>query len=98
MTTSVVDEEAIDHESHVGIVHLSDESILVRVAQRVDFDLLADPIVMHRSPPRITLGAYYELNSGQARSTAGYLMSAADLADKVSEARWGWRPHLVPRR
>ncbi|MDP9829004.1 hypothetical protein J2S57_004753 [Kineosporia succinea] len=48
--SSVVDEEAIDHEMLVGTVKVGSDAIVVRVAQRIDFDLLADPIATLTSP------------------------------------------------
>jgi len=61
-STSIVDEAAIDHERCIGTVRLANDEILVRVAQRIDFDLLADPIGVRVSPPRITLGRMFELD------------------------------------
>ncbi len=41
--TSVVDHEAIDHERQIGdVVLASGDTVRVRVAQRIDFDLFAD--------------------------------------------------------
>jgi hypothetical protein len=53
-TTTVVDTEAIDHERPIARIALDNEMLLIRVAQRVDFNLLADPSkscpIRHASP------------------------------------------------
>jgi hypothetical protein len=90
--TTVVDEEAVDHERFFGVVLLENEEVLVRVAQRVDFDLLATPMTAQLHRPRITLGGAFELTPPQARETAGRLTLAADFADTV-----GATPHTYGR-
>ncbi|MBT0769480.1 hypothetical protein KIH74_11150 [Kineosporia sp. J2-2] len=90
--TSLVDLEAVDHERVVGIVRVTGDVVRVRVAQRVDFDLLVDPVVVRASRPRITLGDTFELTAPQAREVARQLQEAAGIADHVSGRL---RPRLV---
>jgi len=92
-TTSVVDTEAIDHERPIARIALDNETLLIRVAQRVDFNLLADPVGVLSYPPRITLGDY-ELNDLHAREISRHLDTAAAF---VEELGWSRRPRLVPR-
>jgi hypothetical protein len=82
-TTSVVDGEAIDHERIIGTVVLDNESILIRVAQRVDYDLLADPVQVRVHPPRITIGGCFELNDGQADELLSGVAEAASFSRQV---------------
>lgn len=92
--TSVVDEEAIDHERQVGIVKgVGNDVVRVRVAQREDFDLLADPVVRRVSAPRITLGETFELTPAQARELAGVLLEAVNHAEQTGTVPW--KPRLV---
>ncbi|MBT0772859.1 hypothetical protein KIH74_28210 [Kineosporia sp. J2-2] len=92
--TSVVDEEAIDHERMIGAVRVVGTVVRVRVAQRTDFDLLADPVVIRPSPPRITLGESFEMNAVQALELAEHLQTAARFAREAEEASRR-RPRLV---
>jgi hypothetical protein len=84
VTSSVVDLEAIDHERVIGTVGVTGEDVMVRVAQRVDYDLLAEPISCRASALRITVGGMFEMTSGQARELAGFLMEAAEFAESVA--------------
>ncbi|GLY20109.1 hypothetical protein Kisp01_71230 [Kineosporia sp. NBRC 101677] len=95
-STTVVDTEAIDHERPIARVALETETVLIRVAQRVDFNLLAEPVEVMPYPPRITLGDY-ELNDGQAREIARHLLTAVEFVDGLGWARSPRRPRLVPR-
>jgi hypothetical protein len=63
--TSVVDEEAIDHERQIAVVQATGELVRVRVAQRVDFDLLADPILARVST--FSSAAAVEQDSGSVK-------------------------------
>ncbi len=92
-TSTVVDEEAIDHERPIARIALDTETLLIRVAQRVDFNLLANPIEQLPYPPRITLGDY-EINDVHAREIARHLTTAADF---VGSLGWSRRPRLLPR-
>jgi hypothetical protein len=83
-TTSVVDAEAIDHERLFGDVQAVGELIRIRVAQRVDFDLLAEPVTLLRHPARITLGHAFELVPGQAHEVSRRLGQAASFADEIN--------------
>jgi hypothetical protein len=84
-TTTVVDQAAIDHERIFGCIVLADnDNVLIRAAQRIDFDLLADPVTTRVSNPRITLGSYYELTGPQARRAGGFLVEAADFVDRIA--------------
>ncbi|GAB3255122.1 hypothetical protein [Kineosporia babensis] len=91
--TSVVDEEAIDHERVVGMVAATGELISVRVAQRVDFDLLTDPVGVRTSPVRITVGGMFELSATQAAELAECLSEAVSRADALPGK--DLRPKLV---
>lgn len=90
--TSVVDEEAIDHEREFGAVPVTGDVVRIRVAQRKDFDLLADPIASRTSAVRITLGEMFEMTPAQSREIAQRLISAASFAEKVEGPA---RPRLV---
>lgn len=85
-TSSVVDLEAIDHERVIGRARATGEDVPVRVAQRVDYDLLAEPIDCRVSAPRITVGGTFEMTADQARVLARHLISAALFADSVPVA------------
>ncbi len=91
--SAVVDAEAIDHERPIARIALDNETLLIRVAQRVDFNLLTDPVETLPYPPRITLGGY-ELNDAQAREISRYLSEAADFVQSLG---WVRRPRLLPR-
>ncbi|GAB3271879.1 hypothetical protein [Kineosporia babensis] len=95
-TTTVVDTEAIDHERPIARVALETESILIRVAQRVDFNLLSEPVDVLPYPPRITLGDY-ELNDAHAREIARHLLEAVEFVEGLGWTRRPGRPRLVPR-
>ncbi|MCE0535854.1 hypothetical protein LWF15_10050 [Kineosporia rhizophila] len=91
--SSVVDEEAIDHERQIGqVIGVGNDVVRVRVAQREDFDLLADPVTRRVSDARITLGETFELTPAQARELAQVLIEAAQHAEN---AQVPWRPRLV---
>jgi len=60
-----------------------DEEVLVRVAQRVDFDLLVDPVVARPGGVRITVGGVLEMDAAQARALARCLGEAAERAEQV---------------
>jgi hypothetical protein len=84
-TTTVVDQAAIDHERIFGCIVLAEnDNILIRAAQRVDFDLLAEPVTARVSNPRLTLGSYYELTGPQARRAGGFLIEAADFVETIA--------------
>ncbi|GAB3282519.1 hypothetical protein [Kineosporia babensis] len=87
--TTVVDEAAIDHECPIGQVPASTEFIEIRVAQRVDFDLLAEPVLVHPSKPRICLGHAYELSDEQAGELIRILQ---DARDHITDLRAQWQP------
>jgi hypothetical protein len=91
VTSSVVDEEAIDHERVIGSVAVTGEVVNVRVAQRVDFDLLADPVAVQPSPPRITVGGMFEMGAPQALELAEYLREAASRAEEMAGRTWRLR-------
>jgi hypothetical protein len=80
--TSVVDEEAIDHEREIAAVQATGEIVRVRVAQRVDFDLLADPITVRVSPPRITIGASFEMTSHKCIELGEEMANAGRFAEE----------------
>ncbi|GLY32549.1 hypothetical protein [Kineosporia sp. NBRC 101731] len=82
---SLVDTEAIDRERVIGRTQLADDYVLVRVAQRVDFDLLGVPIGKNVHRPRIAMGELFELDSRQARTIAGDLLAAADFFDVIAQ-------------
>jgi hypothetical protein len=90
--TSVVDEEAIDHERIIAMVNATGETVQVRVAQRKDFDLLVDPVTVIVSPPRITVGAYIEMSGPQCTELGGELLAAGHFADKVAGFDGSERP------
>lgn len=92
-TSSVVDAEAIDHERPIARIALDNETLLIRVAQRVDFNLLADPVEVLPYPPRITMGDY-ELNDAHVREISRHLNEAADFVQSLG---WVRRPRLLPR-
>ncbi|GAA3598692.1 hypothetical protein GCM10022223_12590 [Kineosporia mesophila] len=57
------------------------------------FDLLAEPIGVCPSPPRITLGETFEMTAQQALGIAELLRAAAHFAQQIDgQARW---PRLV---
>ncbi|MBT0769487.1 hypothetical protein KIH74_11185 [Kineosporia sp. J2-2] len=87
---SLVDDEAVEREREVGVVPATGDVVRIRVAQRLDFDLLAEPIVTIVSPPRITLGEMFELNGAQALAVAEHLRTAARMVAEV-EAETGPR-------
>ncbi|MBT0770281.1 hypothetical protein KIH74_15170 [Kineosporia sp. J2-2] len=87
LRSSVVDDEAVDHERQIGAVVVTGDVVRVRVAQRVDFDLLASPVVTRPWPPRITVGEMFEMNAAQARELAEQLWDAAVVADEVDGRR-----------
>ncbi|GAA3630009.1 hypothetical protein GCM10022223_54590 [Kineosporia mesophila] len=92
VTTSVVDEEAIDHERTIGVVAVTGDEVSVRVAQRIDFDLTAVPVSIRASAPRITLGALFEMTPHQTRELAHHLWKAASFAEETTGVL---RPKLV---
>lgn len=73
VTSSIMGLEAIDHERVIGRVAVTGEVVSIRLAQRVDYDLLADPVLVKPSPPRITLGGVFEMNASQALAIAEQL-------------------------
>jgi hypothetical protein len=81
--TSVVDEEAIDHERIIAEVQATGEIVRVRVAQRKDFDLLADPVTVVVSPPRITVGLCIEITGPKALELGDGLHEAGRFAAEV---------------
>ncbi len=85
-TTSIVDTEAIDHERIIAVIPVVNDRVTVRIAQRVDFDLLADPITVKVSPPRATLGEMYEMNSIQARAIGEAMLQAASRLERIESA------------
>jgi hypothetical protein len=94
VTSSVVDEAAIDHERVIGLIAgVGNDLIRVRVAQRIDFDLLADPITTQVSNPRITVGDTFELTPPQTIRLSDCLREAATFAGRVSGQPW--LPRLV---
>ncbi|MBT0770000.1 hypothetical protein KIH74_13765 [Kineosporia sp. J2-2] len=93
--SSVVEEEAVDHERVIGVVRVTGDEVVVRVAQRVDHDLLADPVVITMSRPRITVGETFETDAAQAREIAECLWRAADFMDALGSPER--RPRLVTR-
>ncbi|MCD5353212.1 hypothetical protein [Kineosporia mesophila] len=95
---SLVDTEAIDRERVIGRTQLADDYVLVRVAQRVDFDLLGVPVSKNVHRPRNALGELFELDSRQARAIAGHLLAAADFFDVIAGTEAQRRPPLVARR
>lgn len=85
--TSVVDLEAVDHERQIGeVVGGGSDVVRVRVAQRVDFDLTAEPVARFSHPPRITLGETFELSAAQALCLSDHLRVAAAFARQVEES------------
>jgi hypothetical protein len=86
VTTSVVDEGAIDHERVIGTVAVTGEVVSIRVAQRVDFDLLSDPITVRAWPPRITVGGMFEMNATQGAEIIKYMQGAVAHAEKMLKA------------
>jgi hypothetical protein len=80
--TSVVDEEAIDHEREIAVVEATGEVVRVRVAQRVDFDLLADPVTVQVSPPRITVGQSFEMTPAKSSELGEELINAGRFAQE----------------
>jgi hypothetical protein len=97
VTSSIVDTEAVDHERPIARVALDNETLLIRVAQRVDFNLLDDPVGVLPYPPRITMGDY-ELNEVHAREIAGHLNGAADFVESLGWLRKPRMPWLVDLR
>jgi hypothetical protein len=85
-TTSIVDTEAIDHERIIAVIPVVNDQVRVRIAQRVDFDILADPITVTASPPRATLGDMYEMNSVQARAIGEAMIQAASRLERIEES------------
>jgi hypothetical protein len=81
--TSVVDEEAIDHERQIAVVQATGELVRVRVAQRIDFDLLADPIIVRASDPRVTVGETFEMTEQQADDLGDAMHAAAAFIRRV---------------
>jgi hypothetical protein len=88
-TTSVVDTEAIDHERIIANIAVVNDQVKVRIAQRIDFDLLTDPITVMASAPRATLGEMYEMNSIQAREIGEALLEAAKRLRELEGAMPG---------
>ncbi|GLY15756.1 hypothetical protein Kisp01_27710 [Kineosporia sp. NBRC 101677] len=80
--SSVVDEEAVDHERQIALVEVTGEVVRVRVAQRVDFDLLADPITARVSPPRITVGGAFEMTGAAGAELGRQLLEAGRFAEE----------------
>jgi hypothetical protein len=91
--TSVVDEEAIDHERQIAVVQATGELVRVRVAQRIDFDLLADPIAVNASPPRVTVGETFEMTEQQADELGDAMHEAAAFIRRLNGQPQ--RPRLV---
>lgn len=81
--TVLVDAEAIDQERVIGEITVVGDVVRVRVARRIEFDLLTDPITCRVHPPRITLGDTFELTAQHDRELAGMLARAADLVDEI---------------
>jgi hypothetical protein len=92
--TSVVEDGAIDHERQIAeIAGAGNDVVRVRVAQRVDFDLLADPITRHVHPVRITVAETFEMSPAQISELMGSLSEALEFAARL-EGR-PWLPQLV---
>ncbi|MBT0774283.1 hypothetical protein KIH74_35395 [Kineosporia sp. J2-2] len=92
--TSVADGDAVDHERIIATVRLaSNDEIVVRVAQREDVDILADPAVRHLHPPRITLGGTFELTSSESAEVIAALGAAKDFSLNLENHLWS--PRLV---
>ncbi|GLY18005.1 hypothetical protein Kisp01_50190 [Kineosporia sp. NBRC 101677] len=89
-TTSVVDTEAIDHERIIASIEVCNDQVEVRIAQRIDFDLLTDPITVKASRPRATLGQMYEMNSAQAREIGEALLEAAKRLQELEAIAPDW--------
>lgn len=89
--SSVVDQEAVDHERIFGLVQASGEIIRVRVAQRVDYDLLSEPVQSRAYPLRINVGDV-ELSPDQAGNLLEALGQATKFAEDVERRN---RPRLV---
>ncbi|MCD5312411.1 hypothetical protein [Kineosporia babensis] len=83
----------MDHERPIARIALANEALLIRVAQRIAFILLADPIEQLPYPPRITLGDY-EIDDVRVREITGRLVEAADFVETLGFSR---RPRLVLR-
>lgn len=88
-TSSVVDAEAIDHERIIATVPVTNDHVQIRIAQRVDFDLLTDPVTTTPSPPRIALGEMFEMSADEARQIGTALLEAATRLDGVKSQRPG---------
>ena len=86
VTTSMVDEGTIDHERVIGIVAVTGEFVSIRVAQRVDFDLLADPVTVRVWPPLITVGGMFEMDAAQGAEIIEHMHGAVAHAEKMIEA------------
>ena len=92
--TSVVDEGAIDHERQIAeIAGAGNDVVRVRVAQRVDFDLLADPVTRHVHPVRITVAETFEMSPAQISELIGSLSEALEFATRLADK--AWFPRLV---
>jgi hypothetical protein len=92
--TSVVEDGAIDHERQIAeITGAGSDIVRVRVAQRVDFDLLADPITRQVHPVRITVAETFEMSPAQISELIELLSEALEFADRLE--RGPWYPRLV---
>lgn len=92
--TSVVDEGAIDHERQIAeIAGAGSDVVRVRVAQRVDFDLLADPITRHVHPVRITVAETFEMSPAQISELIESLSESLEFASRLEGSTW--LPRLV---
>lgn len=86
-----MDEEAIDRERVLATIEITGESVAVRVAQRLDFDLLAYPIAVRVHPPRITFGRSFEMTGAQAIAAGHELLRAgAFIEDLVKTGEDGY--------
>ncbi|GAA3635792.1 hypothetical protein GCM10022223_62790 [Kineosporia mesophila] len=91
--TSVVDAESIDHECQIGAVKVTGDIIRIRVAQRIDFDLLAEPVAIRPSLARINLGETFEMDASQAIEISDRLRDAASFAKHINGM--AQRPRLI---
>ncbi|GAA3620267.1 hypothetical protein GCM10022223_41430 [Kineosporia mesophila] len=89
-----MDQEAVDHEREFGAVPVIGDVVRIRVAQRVDFDLLADPVIATAHPPRIGVGELFEMTGPQAVDIAHRLLRAAASMEDRGDAQ-ARRPRLV---
>jgi hypothetical protein len=95
--TSMMEGGAIDHEKIIGEFGVVNDTVIVRVAQRVDYNLVEDPVRVIAHAPRMTVGGMFEMDDVGAE-LIGYSMLEGVRFMRNLPATDGQERILVPGR